>query len=43
MKYIYNNFFIKGNETLFYVYVLSMVAIMLIAGILVYKEIKKKK
>lgn len=42
MKYIYKPIFIRGNETIFYVYLAIMAIIMIITLILVIKELKKK-
>ena len=42
MKNIFNPIFIRGNETLFYVYIAIISIIILITAIFVIREIKKK-
>ncbi len=43
MKFIYNEFLIKGNELTYYIFITSIIIMILITGILVYKEVKNKK
>lgn len=42
MKYIFNIDFIKGNELLFWIYLISMLLIIVLAIIFVKKEIKNE-
>lgn len=42
MKYIYNNIFISNNEMIFYIYLASMIIIMITTIIFVKKEIKNE-
>lgn len=41
MKWIYNNLYILKHENLFYIYLGLVVAMIVITGVLVYKELKK--
>ena len=41
MKYIYNKYFIIGNEKLFYMYLAVIALIIITTIILVIKEVKK--
>lgn len=41
MSYIFDINFIKGNELLFWIYVISMLLIIILAIIFVKKELKK--
>ncbi len=41
MKYIFNLNYIKGNELLFWIYVISMILIIILSIIFVKKELKK--
>lgn len=40
IKWIYNNFFIKDNELLFYIYLISILLIIILTIYLVVKELK---
>ena len=42
MKYIFNKFFIKENELLFYIYLIIILIMILATVIFVIKEVKKK-
>ena len=42
MKYFFDNYFIKNNEIIFYVYIFLIILIILLTFIIGYKEIKKK-
>lgn len=41
IKFIYDNYFIKGNELLFYLYISLMLIMIIILLIIGYKEIRK--
>ena len=41
MKYIFNLNYIRGNELLFWIYVASMILIIILSIIFVKKELKK--
>ena len=41
MSYIFNINFIKGHELLFWIYVISMIFIIILSVIFVKKELKK--
>ncbi len=40
MQWIYNNYLILENENIFYIFITLMLVIMIVTGILVYKELK---
>lgn len=42
MKYIFNLNYIKGNELLFWIYVISMILIIILSIIFVKKELKNE-
>lgn len=43
MKNIFNNFFIKDHEILFYAYIIAMIIIIILTIIFVIKELKKNE
>ena len=43
MKKVFNIEYIFGNETVFWIYLVSMIIIMILTAIFVGKEIKKEK
>ncbi len=42
MKYYFDSYLIKDNETLFYIYIGLIVLMIIITFVMGYKEIKKK-
>lgn len=42
MTYYFNEYFIKDNEVIFYIYLIVMLIIMLLTLIFVIKELSKK-
>ena len=40
IKFIYNSYFIKGNEILFYIYSIIIILIILLTTYIVVKELK---
>ena len=42
MKYIFNPVYIKGNELMFYLFLIAMAVIIILTAIFVIKEIKNE-
>ena len=43
MNNVFDDFYIKDNELLFYIYIISMIIIMILTLIFVIKELKKNE
>jgi hypothetical protein len=43
MKNVFDNFYIKDHELLFYIYLISMLVIIILTVIFVIKELKKNE